>query len=301
MNPHSASVENALPAFLEYLTVEKGLSANTVRSYRLDLEKLAAFLETESLPLRRVRETHLIRFLQAQSGMGLSARSRARLLSAVRAFFRFLILDGVLGSDPSANLEAPRLWMNLPRFLSVEEVERLLKQPDENDPRGLRDKAMLELMYATGLRVSELVGLHRADVNLTDGFLICRGKGGKERVVPLGRSAAVSVRRYLDGARAGFEKGAPTPWLFLTGRGKPMTRQGFWKRLKGHAAGAGLKSDVSPHVLRHSFATHMLERGADLRSVQMMLGHSQITTTQIYTHVSRSRLRRVYDEFHPRA
>lgn len=301
MKPLAVSPGDALRAFLEYLAVEKGLAANTIQSYRLDLEKLLGFLEGESISLSRVREADLARCLRGLSMAGLSPRSRARLLSAVKAFFRFLVLDGVRRMDPSANLEAPRLWMNLPKFLSVEEVERLLRQPDRSEARGMRDAAMLELMYATGLRVSELIGLRREDLNLSDGFLICRGKGGKERVVPLGRSAAEAVTRYLEEARGRFEKGAPTSDLFLTGRGRAMTRQGFWKRLRQHAAGAGLKPGISPHVLRHSFATHMLERGADLRSVQMMLGHSQITTTQIYTHVSRARLRRVYDEFHPRA
>jgi integrase/recombinase XerD len=197
-------------------------------------------------------------------------------------------------------LTSPKTWLALPKYLSETEVKTLLDQPAVSDSRGLRDRAMLEVMYASGLRVSELIGLRLPDIRLKDEFVLCRGKGGKERIVPLGKSAVASVTRYLDRARRDFTKG-PAEAVFLTRRGGPFTRQGFWKLLKGYARKAGLESKVHPHVLRHTFATHLLEHGADLRSVQMMLGHSQITTTQIYTHVSRDRLRRVYDKFHPRA
>jgi integrase/recombinase XerD len=214
--------------------------------------------------------------------------------------YKFLLLDGLVSGDPTANLTSPKTWLSLPKFLTVDEVARLVLQPDEREVHGLRDRAMLEVLYATGLRVSELVQLRPGDVNLEDGYVICRGKGGKERVVPLGKTAAALTRRYLAEARPRLEKG-PSDVLFLTRRGQAFTRQGVWKMLREHARKAGLEKKISPHILRHSFATHLLERGADLRSVQLMLGHSQITTTQIYTHVSRERLRQVYEKFHPRA
>jgi integrase/recombinase XerD len=294
------SPEGIQRAFLEYLSVEKGLSANTVASYARDIAKLFLFFKKEKKAWKTVGEEDLVKFIQHQSRAGLSARSIARLISSVRAFYRFLAIDGVIKSVPTEGLKSPKFWFRLPKYLQVEEVERLLSQPSRRKPHGIRDRAMLELLYATGLRVSELIGLKRQDLNLEEGFLICRGKGGKERIVPLGRSAAVAVEDYLGRARRSFVK-KDTDFLFLTNRGKPLTRQGFWKRLKAYAVQAGLDLKISPHILRHSFATHLLERGADLRSVQMMLGHSQITTTQIYTHVSRRRLRRVYDRFHPRA
>ncbi len=300
MNHLPSDPEGILRVFLEFLAVEKGLSANTVASYAHDLDKFFLFLGQEKIGWQRTDEAHLIKFIHRQSRAGLSARSIARLVSSLRAFFRFVVLEGGIKANPAAGLSSPKLWFNLPKFLQVEEVERLLRQPAGDDRRSVRDRAMLELLYASGLRVSELVSLKRQNLNLDDGFLICQGKGGKERIVPLGRSAAAAVERYLSCARDEFLKGT-SDYLFLTGRGKPFTRQGFWKRLKAYAEQAGLDRRISPHILRHSFATHMLERGADLRSVQLMLGHSQITTTQIYTHVSRRRLRRVYDMYHPRA
>ncbi len=295
-----ANAEGIRQVFLEYLSVEKGLSRNTILAYDRDLLKLFLFFEKEKVLWKKAGEDHLVKFIHQQSRAGLSARSIARLVSSIRGFYRFLVLEGALKSNPSSNLNTPKLWFYLPKFLQVEEVERLLRQPSQHDVRGLRDCAMLEMLYATGLRVSELISLRHQDLNLEDGFLICKGKGGKERIVPLGRSAIEAVLQYLDQARPAFSKGE-TEFLFLTRRGKPFTRQGFWKLLKQYALEAGLERKISPHIFRHSFATHMLERGADLRSVQLMLGHSQITTTQIYTHVSRKRLRRVYDKFHPRA
>jgi len=224
----------------------------------------------------------------------------ARLISSLKSFYKFLVLDGMIKKNPAVSLSSPKTWLSLPKFLTVSEVELLLHQPDEKDIHGIRDKAMLELLYATGLRVSELVSLKIKDLNLEDGFLLCLGKGGKERIVPIGDSAASAIRRYIDEARPLLLK-QPINFLFLTRRGSPFTRQGFWKLLKSYAKKADLKLKISPHILRHTFATHLLERGADLRSVQLMLGHSQITTTQVYTHVSRQQLRRVYDKFHPRA
>ena len=300
MKPPASSPEDALRLFLEYLAVEKGLAPNTLQSYERDLRKLADRLKAGRTPLARVTEDVLAGFLRDQSRSGLSARSQARLVSALRSFFRFLVLSGLVKRDPAARLTTPSTWLSLPKFLTVEEVEALLQAPDPAKPAGVRDRAMLEVLYGAGLRVSELAALKAAEVNLGDGFLVCRGKGGKERIVPLGRSAAAAVGRWLAEARPLVDADGREE-LFLSRRGRPFTRQGVWKLLRKHAAKAGLAAKVYPHVLRHSFATHLLERGADLRAVQLMLGHSQITTTQIYTHVSRERLRRVYDKFHPRA
>ncbi|HOW85803.1 MAG TPA: site-specific tyrosine recombinase XerD [Candidatus Aminicenantes bacterium] len=300
MKPPAASQEAAQRLFLEYLAVEKGLAANTVQSYARDIGKLADFLKARRVALARVSEETLASFIQGESRAGLSARSMARLVSALRSFFRFCALSGFVRQDPTARLTTPSTWLTLPKFLTVDEAGALLQAPDAAKPRGVRDRAMLEVLYGAGLRVSELASLRRDDVNLADGFLLCRGKGGKERIVPLGRSACDAVRRYLAEARP-LDDADEREELFLSRRGRPFTRQGVWKMLRDHAARSGLAAKISPHVLRHSFATHLLERGADLRSVQLMLGHSQITTTQIYTHVSRERLRRVYDRFHPRA
>jgi integrase/recombinase XerD len=300
MKPPASSPEDALRLFLEYLAVEKGLAPNTLQSYERDLRKLADRLKAGRTPLARVTEDVLAGFLRDQSRSGLSARSQARLVSALRSFFRFLVLSGLVKRDPAARLTTPSTWLSLPKFLTVEEVEALLQAPDPAKPAGVRDRAMLEVLYGAGLRVSELAALKAAEVNLGDGFLVCRGKGGKERIVPLGRSAAAAVGRWLAEARPLVDADGREE-LFLSRRGRPFTRQGVWKLLRKHAAKAGLAAKVYPHVLRHTFATHLLERGADLRAVQLMLGHSQITTTQIYTHVSRERLRRVYDKFHPRA
>jgi len=294
------SAEGTLQLFLEYLSVEKGLSSNTRLSYGRDLKKYFLFLKKQKIDSFRAKENDLVAFLHHQSSVGLSARSQARLISSIKAFYRFLVLDGCIKSNPAANLTSPKMWQNLPKFLTVTEVETLLGRPDPADVRGLRDKAMLEVLYAAGLRVSELILLRPEDLNLEEGFLFCRGKGGKERVVPLGVTAVYAVSDYLANGRPRLDSRVSSA-LFLTRRGKPFTRQGFWKTLRRYAREGGLGAKISPHVLRHSFATHLLERGADLRSVQLMLGHSQITTTQIYTHVSRERLRRVYDKFHPRA
>jgi len=300
MKPPASSPEDALRLFLEYLTVEKGLAGNTVQSYARDVRKLVDHLKARKVALPRVTEEIVVGFIHGESQAGLSARSLARLISALRSFFRFLVLSGFVKTDATAQLTTPSTWLALPKFLTVAEAEALLQAPDEKKPQGVRDRAMLEVLYGSGLRVSELASLKLAEINLEDGFLVCRGKGGKERIVPLGRSSGRAVRRYLAEVRPRFDPGGREE-VFLSRRGRPFTRQGVWKLLRQHAAAAGLAARISPHVLRHSFATHLLERGADLRSVQLMLGHSQITTTQIYTHVSRERLRRVYDKFHPRA
>lgn len=300
MTNFSSSPEDILKVFLDYLSVEKGLSPNTILSYSRDIGKLFLFLRKEKISWSEVKEENLIKFVHQQSKMGLAPRSLARMISSLKAFYKFLVLDDIVKKNPAINLSSPKIWFKLPHFLTVEEVESLLKQPDETKTRGIRDRAMLELLYATGLRVSELISLKQKNLNIEDGFLLCRGKGGKERVVPIGESARQAIQRYLDETRPRMLK-EPTDSLFLTSRGGAFTRQGFWKLLKSYATKSGLALKISPHVLRHSFATHLLERGADLRSVQLMLGHTQITTTQIYTHVSRERLRKVYDKYHPRA
>lgn len=300
MKDFSSSSEDVLQLFLEFLSVEKGLSVNTIISYRRDIERLIRFLQRKKIAVPEAGEEDLAMFIQSTSRTGLSSRSLARIISSLKSFYNFLVLDGVVKKNPASSLSSPKPLISLPKYLTVKEVGILLAQPDEEKIIGIRDKAMLELLYATGLRVSELIRLRMKDLNLEDGFLICRGKGEKERIVPFGTSAIKALKEYADKARSIFSKRA-SEYLFLTYRGGAFTRQGFWKLLKTYALKAGLVSKISPHVLRHSFATHLLERGADLRSVQLMLGHSQITTTQIYTHVSRERLRSVYNKYHPRA
>jgi integrase/recombinase XerD len=300
MKDEPSSPEDILRIFLDYLSVEKGLSPNTIHSYSLDLKKLFLFFHREKISWIRAGEEDLIKFIHYHSRANLSPRSLARLISSIRSFYRFLVLDELIPKSPAANLSTPKLWLDLPKFLTEKEVEKLLARPKEKNIRGQRDKAMLELLYATGLRVSELVTLNLKDLNLEQRFILCQGKGGKERIVPFGHSAEKALREYLQKTRPKLLK-RDNPSLFLSSRGKAFTRQGFWKMLKGYARQVDLEKKISPHVLRHSFATHLLERGADLRSVQLMLGHSQITTTQIYTHVSRKHLREVYQKYHPRA
>ena len=300
MKDKPSSTEDILRIFLDYLSVEKGLSPNTINSYSLDLKKLFLFFHKEKIFWLEAGEEDLIKFIHHQSRANLNPRSLARLISSVRSFYKFLVLDGLVPKSPAANLSTPKLWLDLPKFLTEQEVDRLLAQPDPKNFRGKRDRAMLELLYATGLRVSELVSLNLKDLNIKQGYVLCRGKGGKERIVPFGRSAQDKLKEYLQKARPRLLKRDDSS-LFLSSRGGAFTRQGFWKMLKGYGRQAGLENKISPHVLRHSFATHLLERGADLRSVQLMLGHSQITTTQIYTHVSRKHLWKVYQKYHPRA
>lgn len=300
MKSRASSPEELVNLFLDYLLVEKAAAENTRLAYARDLKKFIFFLKKRKKNLPQISVNDLSDFLQEQSRAGLSPRSLARLGSCLRSFFRFLIIDGYLEKNPASRLTTPRSWPNLPHFLTVAEVDQLLSQPNENEPQGKRDKAMLELLYATGLRVSELIKLRMDQINLKAGYLLCRGKGGKERLVPFGSSAAAALEKYLVEVRPRLAK-KEIPYVFLTRRGQAFTRQGVWKLLHHYAVLAGLENKVSPHVLRHSFATHLLERGADLRSVQILLGHSQITTTQIYTHLSRKWLREVYDRFHPRA
>ncbi len=292
--------EELLKIYCDYLAVEKGLSANSLSSYALDIRKLFDFLDRDRKSLLRLKETDLVEFIHLQAQSGLSPRSLARLVSSLKSFFRFLLLENHIKKNPAEGLTSPSLWLTLPRVLMVEEVESLLEKPDLSKPQGIRDRAVLEILYGCGLRVSELVSLELKDVRLAQGFLICKGKGSKERIVPVGRAAARWLKTYLKEVRPLWDRNGSAV-IFLTRRGKPFTRQGIWKILKTYGQEAGLRGKIHPHILRHSFATHLLERGADLRSVQMLLGHSQITTTQIYTHVSRDRLKQIYDRFHPRA
>ena len=286
--------------YLAHLTVERNMSPRTVEAYGRDLESFLAWLGERKINVDGVHK-HLVRdYLGARRDAGLSARSAARHLSAMRGFYRFLIQNGSVTVDPTADFRGPKLWHTVPHALIPEDVETLLETPDVNTPLGLRDRAMIETLYATGLRVSELVGLSVDRLHLDPPFLRVMGKGGKERLVPLGDTAADWNDRYLGESRPALVKGR-RPEVYLNHRGGVLTRQGFWKILRGHAVSAGISAHISPHIIRHSFATHLVEHGADLRAVQMMLGHSSLTTTEIYTHVARERLRRLYDEKHPRA
>jgi len=288
--------------YLRHLEVERRLAANTLEAYGRDLARLAAFAAETGTPIEALTRADLETLVRQGMASGLAPASAARLVAALRSLYRFLRLTGAVTQNPADQLRAPRMMAALPRFLSPDEVEALLAAPDTAAPRGLRDRAFIEVLYATGLRVSELVGLRVADVRGDQGYLQCRGKGGKQRIVPLGEEAAAWVRRYIAESRPGLLKQRESPWLFVNARGGGrLTRNGFWKVLAGYGQRAGIRSHLSPHVLRHSFATHLLERGADLRAIQEMLGHADLSTTQIYTHVLEARLRHVYDRFHPRA
>ncbi len=293
--------DRVVDAFVNYLTVERGLAANSVAAYRRDLADYLAFLGRRKVSLQESGREVVQDYLQDLYSR-VSPRSISRKLSSLRCFYRFLLLDGHLDRDPTETLQSPRQWRTLPRFLSGPQVSALLERPDVATPNGLRDRAMLEVLYATGLRVSELVKLRLADVKPDPGLVTVIGKGNKERIVPLGETALQWIERYLREAYPVFREKAPSsPYLFLTRRGGAMTRQQFWNIVERLGRMAGLPEPLSPHVLRHSFATHLLENGADLRAVQLMLGHADISTTQIYTHVTRERLKQIYDRFHPRA
>lgn len=288
--------------FLDEIRVSRRLATNTVLAYQRDLARLCAFAKQMNRALAALDRSDLETFVRELMVSGLSPRSVARHVASVRGFYRFLVLDGRLTASPADDVQAPRAWPSLPRFLSLDEVDRLLDQPDTETPGGLRDRALLELLYATGMRVSELVTLRVGDVNLDRGLLTCIGKGAKERMVPVGGPATAWTRRYLATARPALLKHRESVHLFLNARGGPgLSRVGFWKIVKKYGRQAGLRRELSPHTLRHSFATHLLERGADLRVIQTLLGHADLSTTQIYTHILEARLRAIHDEFHPRA
>ena len=288
-------------AFLDYARVEKGLAVNSIASYRRDLLEFAVHLRQNSKRFESVTREDIRSFIRTLYARGLRARSVARHLVSVRNFFRFLLREAKLGADPTSGIDAPEIERSLPKYLTESEVESLLAQPDLETPAGLRDKAMLELLYATGLRVSELIGLRAGDVDTSLGVVRCQGKGNKERLVPVGKSALRAVEVYLQRARGALVKRYATDALFVNQHGRPLSRVGFWKIIAAYGRRAGITTRLTPHLIRHSFATHLLERGADLRSIQLMLGHSDISTTQIYTHVVKDRLKQVYHAHHPRA
>ncbi len=287
-------------SFLDFCRIEKGLSANTIACYRLDLARFAAFEkdhpEWSEAPASLARG-----YLDSLYTAGMASRSIARHLTTMRNYYGYMLGEGRISCDPVANIPLPRQGRPLPKRLSPEEVSRLLEAPDPGKPLGLRDRAMLELLYASGPRVSELCGIEVRDLNLEMGILRVTGKGNKQRLIPVGKDAVAAVYKYLEQARGSLLKGKPSRHLFITSRGGPLTRHAFWKAIRGYGKKAAIPQTLTPHLVRHSFATHLLEGGADLRSVQTMLGHADIATTQIYTHVLRSRLRKTVDEHHPRA
>jgi len=285
--------------FIHHLRVEKGLAKNTIESYSRDLLRYFAFLEKRALLPLKASQIDIMEYVSSLAG-SLSIRSIARNLSSLKVFYRFLMSDGKIQTNPARLISNPKLPRRLPGVLSGEEVERLLAAPDAQTTRGMRDRAMLELLYASGLRVSELVGLRVAGINLEAGWVRTLGKGSKERMVPMGSKAQQSLKEYLAYSRPSLLKKRSSSYLFVTSRAKPMSRQAFWKIIKRCTRLAGISKEISPHSLRHSFASHLLEHGADLRSVQIMLGHSDISTTQIYTHVTRERLKQIHEKYHPR-
>lgn len=290
-----------LDQFLHYLVVEKGLSRNTIEAYSHGLNRFLDHLRKKGIrEWAKVSKFEVRAFLLFLKRRGLSTKSVVRNLVAIRTFFKFLIQEGLLEFNPVEELESPKVAKTLPKILSLKEVEQLLEQPNPQTPLGMRDRAMLELLYATGMRVSELTQLPTHQINLEGGYVLVYGKGSKERIVPLGKEAMKWVDLYLRTAREKLAKGRESPTLFINRSGKGMSRQRFWKNLKAYGQRAGIRKRITPHLLRHSFASHLLERGADLRSVQMMLGHVDISTTQIYTHVTGERLKKVHQRYHPR-
>ena len=288
----------SIQAYLNFCRVEKGLAANSLHSYQLDLKRLS---ESADKPVTEIHAADLASYVESLYGQGMSARSIARHITTLRNFYRFLIQEGQVIEDPTEFLKQPRQWTTLPKYLNREELDRLIAAPPVEKSTGLRDRAMLDLLYATGLRVSELCRLPLAAVEREMGVLRVTGKGNKQRMVPFGEAAGQALDRYLGNARSRLLKGRASRYLFVTARGGAMTRQSFWKLLRGYGLKAGIKRTLTPHVIRHSFATHLVEGGADLRSVQIMLGHADISTTQVYTHVAQRRLRETIEQHHPRA
>ncbi|MDD5504232.1 MAG: site-specific tyrosine recombinase XerD [Candidatus Omnitrophica bacterium] len=295
-------MKDFIEEFLNYLVVERGLSGNTISAYRSDLYKYADFLTTNKkrLHLNEVARNDVMDYMAYQKDKALSSNSISRRLVAIKVLHRFLLREKYVKEDITSVLDSPRLWKHLPETLSPDEIEDIIKKPNTRDRLGLRDKAALELMYATGLRVSELVNLEIGNLNLDAGFLRCVGKGSKERIVPIGSQAQSAIRKYIDRSREYMKKPNSPEALFLSRLGKKISRQSFWKMIKKYARLAGINKDITPHTLRHSFATHLLEGGADLRVVQEMLGHADISTTQIYTHINKERLKSIHHKFHPR-
>ncbi len=290
-----------IDTFLNYMAVERGLAKNTVSAYQDDLLAYSDFLSKRSIDaLSRTERNDIVNFMLFQKDKGISANSISRRLAAIKMFYRFLVRERLLKNDPTSLIDSPKLWKKIPETLSLNEVEALLNAADLRSKQGIRDRAILETLYATGMRVSEAVNLKKDNVNLDVGFLRCIGKGNKERVIPLGKKAVASINRYLAVSRPYLLKKKQSDYLFLNRSGNKISRQSFWKIIKKYARAARIKKPIKPHILRHTFATHLLERGADLRSVQEMLGHANISTTQIYTHINRERLKSIHKMFHPR-
>jgi integrase/recombinase XerD len=289
--------------YLTHLRYERRLADHTIESYARDLTDLARYAAASEIAVERLSRRDLEAFVRSLMSEGRSPRSVARMVACLRGFYRFVTVHRHIADNPAVDVQAPRAWKVLPKFLSVEDIDRLLNAPDTATPRGLRDRALIELLYATGLRVSELVALRPQDLHLDAGYLTTTGKGRKQRIVPVGDEAGQWVVRYLEQGRPALLGKRRSPRLFVNARGggPGITRVGFWKILKGYGRTLGISRQISPHVLRHSFATHLLERGADLRAIQMMLGHADLSTTQIYTHILDARMRALYDRFHPRA
>lgn len=296
-------MQNYITAFIEYLQYEKGLSENTRAAYRRDLNKFNAYLLKNSFSTQpnEISKQQIMAFLSAQMDVGAATSTVARSLSSIKTFYKFLVLENHVQNNPTSDLETPKIKRKLPDVLTIEEVDKLMQQPRVTLPLGLRDRAMLELMYGTGVRVSELLSLQIEDVNTTAGFLRCLGKGRKERIIPVNQTSIDWIQRYLARARNLLVKNHLERTLFVNANGRPLSRQGFFKILATYVEKAELGKEVTPHTFRHSFATHLLENGADLRAVQEMLGHADISTTQIYTHLTKSRLMEVYQRYHPRA
>ncbi|MEA2060263.1 MAG: site-specific tyrosine recombinase XerD [Thermodesulfobacteriota bacterium] len=295
-------MDKLIDQYREHLLIEKGVSCNTVTAYAADLQKYAAFLETCSIfDIEKTDTTAILSWLVNLSNNGLSAKSRARHLISVRGFYKFLFQEGLISFNPVKKIDIPKTGLYLPQTLSVNEVTALLKGPDQTKPKGIRNAAMLEILYGAGLRVSELIHMKVQDINTEAGFVRIFGKGEKERIVPLGSFARKAAENWITTARPLLLKGHSSPYLFVARAGKPMTRQGFWKIVKKYTLKACISKNITPHTFRHSFATHLIEGGADLRSVQTMLGHSDISTTQIYTHISQKYIPEMHKKFHPRA
>jgi integrase/recombinase XerD len=295
-------MEQLLDQFINYITVEKGLSLNTLNAYNRDLIKYLDFLFAKDVKdIGKTSDLTIVSFVSILKKKGLSNRSIARHLTSIKMFYNFLYEEGHIKDNPTINIETPKRETKLPNVLSIDEVNLLLQKPDKNTHIGLRDATFLELLYATGLRVTEIVSLSLNDVNLDAGYIIAFGKGAKERLIPIGEVSLNLIRTYLEKTRPALLGKKQSKYLFTNRSGKPMTRQGFWKLIKKYSTAAGIKKNISPHTIRHSFASHLLERGADLRSVQMMLGHVDISTTQIYTHVTTERLKKIYNQYHPRS
>jgi integrase/recombinase XerD len=296
-----AALSVRIKTFLDFCRIEKGLAANSLDAYTLDLERFAAYIGLQGTD-GEVPGTPTVRaYLDSLYADGLSSRSIARHTTAIRTFYRFLLREGVIDHDPTEFLPLPKQWSTLPKFLSLEQINAMITAPDLSKPTGVRDRAMMELLYATGVRVSELCGIQVNDLEPGLGIVRINGKGNKQRLVPVGKAALAAIDDYCGGARPQLLKGRASPYLFVTARGGKLDRRSFWKLLIGHGRKAGIFRGLTPHVIRHSFATHLVERGADLRSVQTMLGHADIATTELYTHVVRSRLREEFDRHHPRA